>query len=106
MEEPMTHPPATKLDALAAGDVDAEALLHLEACEACRAYVADLRAGAEAFRANVNAPVFTAALRSRSEEEARAPRPRKAMHKGAKVVWLFVPAVAAAAAVALWMRAP
>jgi hypothetical protein len=89
------HPPAIKLDAIAAGDADAQAALHLETCEACRAYVDALRAGAEGFRAKKSASEFAAAVQRRSE--SRAP---------AKVLWLFAPAVVAAAAVVLWLRAP
>jgi len=94
----MNHPPAPKLDAVAAGDPDPEVSAHLAACEPCAAHVAELTEGAAAFRSATNPGAFAAKVRDR---EARAPKARRVVSIG----WA-APLLAAAAAVVLWLRAP
>ena len=91
------HPAPPRLEAVAAGDEPGPIAAHLEACEACAAYVAQLKGEAAAFRAQTNPAAFAQAIRVR--EAATRPKRRAA------VVWVVGPMVAAAAAVLLWLRA-
>jgi hypothetical protein len=94
------HPDATFLDALAIGEADAATRAHVDACAACGAYVAELRAGADLF-AREEAPraaAFVAEVRRRARSEpASAWRWRRA--GGA------VSVLALAAGLALFVRA-
>jgi hypothetical protein len=99
-EEPMTHPSAPKLDAVAAGDDPGSIAGHLQECEACARYVATLRAQAGAFRGSVNPAAFAENIRVRSAAGRKQGR-------GRTVVWLAAaPLLAAAAALVLWARSP
>jgi hypothetical protein len=91
------HPAPPRLEAVAAGDEPGPIAAHLEACEACAAYVAQLKGEAEAFLAQANPTAFAEAIRVR--EAASRPKRRAA------VVWVVGPMVAAAAAILLWLRA-
>jgi hypothetical protein len=93
------HPSSDRLDALAAGDPDAGADEHLASCEACRAYVA--RAGAEIARFRAAGP-GPARFAERVEARARA-RPAAGV-LAARVITFAAPTLAAAAALALWLR--
>jgi hypothetical protein len=88
------HPPAPKLDAVAAGDPPGSIAAHLEACEACAAYVARMTAEASAFRMHADPVAFAEAVRRRATARRRAAR-----------IWVAAPLVAAAAAVLLWLHA-
>jgi hypothetical protein len=91
------HPSSDRLDALAAGDADAGASEHLAACEACRAYVARAEAAIARFRAAAPAPArFAEGVRARA---ARGPR-----LFAARSIAVVAPALAAAAALAFWLR--
>jgi hypothetical protein len=89
------HPAAPKLDAVAAGDPPGSIAAHLEACEACAAYVARVAAEANAFRAQADPAAFAEVIRVRATR-----------HRGAAVAWIAGPVIAAAAAVLLWLHAP
>ncbi|MCU0685390.1 MAG: hypothetical protein MUF34_24650 [Polyangiaceae bacterium] len=105
------HPSADRLDALAAGDDDAEASTHLAACEACRAYVG--RAGAEiaSFRAAAEPTRFAETIAARAAAPQRAAetvvalpaRPRVPVLVGT-IITVAAPALAAAAALAFLLR--
>jgi len=97
LEEDTPHPPAPRLEAVAAGDEAGAIAAHLEACEACAAYVSRLEREAAAFRARVDPAAFVEGIRARAATSERRRRVR--------VVWLVGPVVAAAAAVLLWLRA-
>ncbi len=90
------HPAAPRLEAVAAGDEPGAIAAHLEACEACASYVAQLKGEAAAFREEVDPAAFAEAVRVR----ATASGPRR----GATVIWRVGPTVAAAAML-LWLRA-
>jgi hypothetical protein len=98
-EEPMTHPAAPKLDAVAAGDDPGPIATHLAECEACGRYVATLREQAVGFRANVNAAAFAENIRVLSRAAPKGAR-------GPRVVWAVAPVLAAAAALVLWLQSP
>jgi hypothetical protein len=91
----MSHPPAFKLDALAAGDADATTFAHVAACEACASYVKALEGEAAEFRATADVPGF-------AERVAQRAKPAKA-RSAARLVWYAAPTLAAAAAFALWV---
>ncbi|HEU4410166.1 MAG TPA: hypothetical protein VFS43_33230 [Polyangiaceae bacterium] len=93
------HPSSDRLDALAAGDDDAQAGEHLAACEACRAYVA--RAGAEIARFRAAGP---APARFAERVEARAKARAAPGVLAARSITFAAPALAAAAALALLLR--
>jgi hypothetical protein len=93
--EDTAHPAAPKLEAVAAGDPPGSIAAHLEACEACAAYVARMAAEANAFRAQADPMAFAEAIRVRAKRPHRAP-----------VVWIAGPVVVAAAALLLWFHAP
>jgi hypothetical protein len=93
----MSHPPAFKLDALAAGDADAGSAAHVAACEACAAYVTKLAADAERFRAGSDPATFERGVLARAGRRGSSLR-------FAKVGWLAAPALAAAAAIVLSVR--
>jgi hypothetical protein len=88
------HPAAPKLDAVAAGDPPGSIAAHLDACEACAAYVARMTTAANAFRAQADPVAFAEAIRVRTTTRRRA-----------ALVWVAGPIVAAAAAILLWLRA-
>jgi hypothetical protein len=92
------HPPAHRLDAIAAGDLDSTASVHLESCEACTRYVDQLRAGSARFRAENDARAFVARV------EARRPT-RHARSAALRAAGAVVPIAAAAALLLLWVRA-
>jgi hypothetical protein len=92
----MNHPPAFKLDALAAGDQDATTRAHLATCEACSAYVKKLDGEAAAFRATSDPAAFAEAVATR----ARRPTLLRSLGRGA---WYAAPTLAVAAAIALWV---
>lgn len=66
------HPNAIRLDAVAAGDADAEVEAHLATCVDCKEYVAKL--GAEAKGTALDVPAFMAKL---TAHEAAVERPRE-----------------------------
>jgi hypothetical protein len=92
-----SHPPAFKLDALAAGDVDPAAQAHVTGCEACAAYVKTLRGEAAAFRATSDAAAFANAVVARAKKPAGSARVLR-------LAWVAAPALAAAAVIALGVR--
>jgi hypothetical protein len=96
LREEMPHPPAPRLEAVAAGDEPGPIAAHLEACEACAAYVSRLEREAAAFRARVDPAAFVEAIRARATTSEGG--------RGATVVWVVGPVVAVAAAVLLWLR--
>jgi hypothetical protein len=96
VDEEIPHPPAPRLEAVAAGDDPGAIAAHLEACEACEAYVSRLEREAAAFRARVDPAAFVEAIRARAAASER--------RQGATVVWFVGPVVAVAAAVLLWLR--
>lgn len=86
------HPAGFRLDALAAGDPDDEARVHVDACDACRAYVDGLRAEAEAAPTDRDAArAFVARLAPSPSPAAARSRPRIA-----RVAWVAGPLLAAA----------
>jgi hypothetical protein len=97
----MTHPPAHELDAAAAGERNTDVLSHLSSCEPCAAYVSKLRGQAEAFRATADPRAFADKIAERAARTTPTVRARRA-----NVIYLVAPALAAAAAVLLWLRAP
>jgi hypothetical protein len=92
------HPPASELDAMAAGDEESSSSFaeHVAACEGCSRYVNELRASASAFRAKGGATAFVARARAGGERRVRAAR-------RSQTAWIVTPVVAAAA-VALLVR--
>jgi hypothetical protein len=95
------HPNALRLEALAAGDSDDGAASHVSACAACSGYVQRLRREASQFAASgPPAAEFLAGVRLRAEHSADRPAPRA---RWPRVTWA-VPLLAAAAAVALFVR--
>jgi hypothetical protein len=88
------HPTAPKLDAIAAGAPPGSIAAHLEACNACTAYVARMTVEANAFRAHADPRAFAEAVRMRAARQRRAAR-----------AWIAAPMVAAAAAAVLWLQA-
>jgi len=93
------HPPAHRLDAIAAGDADEASEAHVKTCAACAAYVDGLRAEAEAWRAKAEPKAFAAQVKARAT--------RDSAKKRARVAWAIAPVLAAAAALVLWIgRAP
>lgn len=92
-----SHPPAPKLEAVAAGDDPGPIAAHIETCAACAAYVARLRSEAAAFRAEVDADGFAEVISARAAASER--------RRWAAFIGLAGPVVAAAAAVLLWLRA-
>lgn len=92
----MNHPPAFKLDALAAGDPDAAAQEHVAACEPCAAYVKRLEGEAATFRAKSDPQAFADAV------AVRARRPAMLQRLG-RATWYAAPTLAVAAAIALWV---
>jgi hypothetical protein len=100
-EDDVIHPAAPSLDALAAGDDVVTAAAHVARCEACAAYVAKLRAEAEAFRGAREADAFAKAIARRAEwkSELRTAETR------ARAVWIAAPLLLAAALL-LWIRPP
>jgi hypothetical protein len=90
------HPAAVRLEALAADDHEAATAAHVEACEACAAYVAKLKEEASAFRARVDAVAFAKAIAAR-ESSTRPPGVVKA-------IGIVTPALAIAAAALLWLH--
>jgi hypothetical protein len=96
------HPPAQRLDALAAGDLDADAAAHLSDCSACRSYVEALRGGAREFAAGSSPAAFATAIAERATQTpAPVPKPRRPL----RLAWSVAPALAIAAAVVLLLRA-
>jgi hypothetical protein len=91
----VTHPPAFKLDALAAGDSDADTLAHLASCQVCAAYVEQLSSEVDRLRATSDPDAFAETV------VRRARRPRFA-HRAARAIWVAAPTLAAAALV-LWI---
>ena len=96
--DPPRHPPAHRLDAIAAGDLDSGASAHVESCEACTRYVGQLRAQGARFRAENDARAFVA----RAEGRRGMPSARSPV---ARVAWAIAPMVAAAALLLLLVRA-
>jgi hypothetical protein len=94
-DETPKHPAAHRLDALAAGDADADATAHLATCAACEQYVRASREQAAAFRAKSDSRAFVARASARTSVPARSPVVR--------IAWVAAP-VLAAAAVLLLMR--
>jgi hypothetical protein len=92
------HPPAHRLDAIAAGDLDPGASAHVESCEACTRYVGQLRAQAARFHAGNDARAFVARAEARIEVQP-------ARSRVARVAWAMAPVVAAAALLLLLVRA-
>jgi hypothetical protein len=116
-EEEMMHPAGPTLEAVAAGDEAGAIAAHLATCAACTGYIETLRAEAIAFRGRTDAATFVekiaasanaapvaspAPLSPVARRDTRAARPPRAAL--AKVVWLGAPMLAAAAAIALWVR--
>ncbi len=97
-EEQASHPPASRLEGVAAGDAPGPLAAHLGACDVCAAYVSRLAREAETFRARVDPDAFAEVIRRRASASER--------RTGANVIWLLGPGVAAAAAVVLWLVAP
>jgi hypothetical protein len=96
----MNHPSAIKLDGFAAGDVSSEVESHLKGCDACAKYVADLKEGAAAFRTKMSGVDFAAKIVTEAKkagEEASHATSR------ARMMWFAAPALAAAAAVLLFV---
>lgn len=109
----MSHPAQHRLEALAAGDADPAALAHLEDCAACAEVVRELRAEAEAFRREADAPAFVDAVLARAEKSPRAsdsvsaalaPPPRNVTVL--RFVTVVAPLFAIAAAIVLYLRTP
>ena len=94
------HIEALRLEALAAGDEDAEAAEHVDGCVACRGYVDQLRTASEHFhRSAPNRDAFLGGLERRGEDEVR-PLPAR----DPRVRWVrWSPLLAVAAAAALWI---
>ena len=87
--DPPKHPPAHRLDAIAAGDSDAGASAHVESCEACALYVGRLREQSVRFRAENDARAFVArAAARRGREPARS--------RVLRVAWAMGPVLAVA----------
>lgn len=101
-EEKMNHPPLPRLEAVAAGDEAGSIAAHLAECEACDQYVAELRSDAAAFRANADPVEFAEKIRARARERGEGRRETR----GARVVWVLGPVLAAAAVAVLWLRLP
>jgi hypothetical protein len=101
----MSHPPSHALDALAAGDANADVEAHVASCDACRAYVAEGREGAAAFREKARGADFAGEIARRSEiAKALENKPREGSAAArARRLWFAVPLVAAAAAVVLFV---
>jgi hypothetical protein len=98
--EPMNHPPAWALDAVAAGDAPGGFEPHLASCAACVAYVTALREEAEAFRARAKPQAFAAVVRARASG-------RPASRFAPRGAWLAASVLAAAIALVVWpSRAP
>jgi hypothetical protein len=98
LEEEIPHPPAPRLEAVAAGDAPGPMAAHIEACNECRAYVSRLKCEAEAFRARVDPNAFAEGIRERAATSKWRGR--------VTIVWLASPVAAMAAAWVLWLRAP
>lgn len=92
------HPNAIRLDAVAAGDADAEVDAHLETCAECKDYVTTL--AAEARAASTDAGAFMAKLAARDakveEPEAAAPQSPAAGAKVYRLAWIAAPLAIAA----------
>jgi hypothetical protein len=88
-DETSRHPPAYRLDAIAAGDEDEGVSTHLASCEACTRYVFDLRERVALFRGAQETQMFLARLRARRERRASRPR-------WSRAAWVAVPTFAAA----------
>jgi hypothetical protein len=99
--ETADHPTAPKLDAFAAGDEDASVADHLRACDACRAYVDDLREQANTFRASIDPRAFAEKIRERSESAGVAIAKRS---RSGVILGISASTLAMAAAIFLWLR--
>lgn len=91
------HPPAFRLDAVAAGDADEGVTAHITSCSACAGYVMASRGAAESFRANNDAGAFVARASARA-------RPRGALP--GKSMWMAAPLLAAAGVLLLLRASP
>jgi hypothetical protein len=85
-EETSIHPPAYRLDAIAAGDEDERVNAHLASCEACTRYVCSLRERVARFRSAQDARLFVAHIRARRERRASS---------WSRAAWVAIPAFAA-----------
>ena len=97
-DEGRAHPPAHELDAIAAGDENERATVHVASCEACARYVGDLREQAVRFRTKRDAQSFVARANASGERRARSQR-------WARTAWVTAPVLAAAAVILLVVRA-
>jgi hypothetical protein len=96
------HPNALRLEALAAGDSDDKAASHVSDCAACSGYVQRLRREASQFAASTQKPEeFLAAVSLRAQTFTEPPVQRA---RWSRVTFTAVPLLAAAAAVALFLR--
>ena len=95
--DPPKHPPAHRLDAIAAGDADPGASAHVESCEACTLYVGRLREQSARFGAENDARAFVARVAARRGREP-------ARSRVARVAWAMAPVLAAAAVLLLLVR--
>lgn len=91
------HPNAIRLEAVAAGDADAEVDAHLETCAECKDYVTSL--AAEARAASTDGDTFLAKLTARdakTEEPGGAPQASTAGAKVYRLAWIAAPLAIAA----------
>ena len=95
------HPPSYVLDAVAAGDVGAAVAEHLEACDACRAYVSELRGAAADFQRTADPEAFLAKVDARAAASTSERGPVVLARR--RLGWISG-AVLAAAAVVLFVR--
>lgn len=89
------HPNAIRLEAVAAGDADAEVDAHLETCAECKDYVT--RLAAEARAATTDGDAFVAKLAAKVEEPEGAPQASSAGAKVYRFAWIAAPLAIAAA---------
>jgi hypothetical protein len=93
------HPPAFRLDAHVAGDLDPSVTEHLAACDACTAYIAATTAAAARFAGTEGkkAADFVLALDDRARARARAEARPRWIAKVPRAAWVAAPLLAAAA---------
>jgi anti-sigma factor RsiW len=91
------HPPAFRLDAHVAGDLDPAVTAHLAHCKDCAAYVAETTTAAAAFAAaeGKRAAEFVLALGDRSESKKMDTKEQRRWITNAP--WMVAPLLAAAA---------
>jgi hypothetical protein len=95
------HPSGARLDAVATGDADADAVAHVTVCAECRAYVARLREELAEFAGNEGRAADAFAAQVAASRHAAVSRRRASWWAAAAV-----PVVALAACVVLFVRAP